>query len=103
MKGPGSVVASIAIAPLAVVTLLDALAFVLGEALPAIPLFAQMFLVLLGQTLPAFIILLNSVFFCGRQVAPPVVRCQRHGLGAQKQEQSEDRGYGVARFHRIDT
>ena len=47
MKGPASVVAPIAIAPLAVVALLDALAFVLGKALPTIPLIAQVFLVLL--------------------------------------------------------
>jgi len=52
--------------PLLVVALFDALALVLRQALPPVPFVAQVFFILLRQSLPALIIFQYSVFLGGR-------------------------------------
>ena len=99
LKGD-SIAITIAIASLLVVALLESIPLVLGQSLPTVPLFAQVFFVLRREILPTLIVLANSIFLPGREIAPIVVR-RRHWSSGQQQQQSQSPNYCLSIVHQL--
>jgi hypothetical protein len=91
---------AVAVTPLVIVALLEPVAPVLRQTLPAVPFLAQVFFVLRREILPTLIVALNSIFLFGREFAPVIVGGRR-GIGRQQQKQSKPPGYRFSHFHHI--
>ena len=86
------------IPPLSIIALLDSVALVFRQTLPAVPFIAQMLFILWRQPLPTLIVFLDFVFFRRRKVAPIVVG-GHDSRRAREQKQNKHQCYGSSRFH----
>ena len=76
-----SVPITAAVAPLFIKALFESIASILRQILPAIPLFAQMFLIFRRQVLPPLVVAQNSIFLPGRKISPIIVSRPRVRAG----------------------